>query len=49
MIDVEFMGLRLSPFGNEAAIVNMVLRVLGVSASFQLHPLDGLYIEDLPI
>jgi hypothetical protein len=49
VIDVEFMGLRLSPFGNEAAIVNMVLRILGVSASFQLQSLDGLHIEDLPV
>lgn len=27
----------------------MVLGMLDVSASFQLHSLDGLYIEDLPV
>lgn len=49
VIDEKFMGLRLSPFGNETTIVNTVLRMLDVSASFQLHSLDGLYIEDLPV
>ncbi|KAN0113138.1 hypothetical protein V8E51_006089 [Hyaloscypha variabilis] len=48
VIDEESMGLRLSPFGNEAAIVNMIRRLLGVSGSFQLWSLDDL-IEDLPL
>jgi hypothetical protein len=49
VIDEESIGLRLSPFGNEAAIVNMVPRILGVSGPFQLRSLEGLTIEDLPV
>jgi hypothetical protein len=49
VIDEEFMRLRLSPFENEAAVVNIVPRILGIPASFQLHSLDGLNIEDLPV
>jgi hypothetical protein len=49
VIDEESIGLRLSPFGSEAAIVNMVRRILGVSGPFQLRSLDDLDIEDLPV
>jgi hypothetical protein len=49
MINEESIGLRLSPFGNESAIANIVPRFLGTSGPFQLHSLDdGIYIEHLP-
>jgi hypothetical protein len=48
-IDEESIGLGLSPFGNEAAIVDVLSRILGVSGSFQLRSLDGLSIGDLPV
>jgi hypothetical protein len=49
VIDEESMELGLSPFGNEASIVNIARRILGISGSFQLHSLDDFYIENLPV